>query len=331
MTLTPSHPRGLPLVLILSAFVLAAGCGRGRNGGAITSSGQIEATDVRISTKVGGTLEALPISEGDRVTAGQVLARIDTTDTALLLAQARADQAQAKADLDLRLAGSRPEEISQARAQVDRAQADLDGAQRDFDRMQALLDAGSGTIQSRDDARTRRDLAAASLTAVQEQLRQRQNGSRPQEVEAARAQLQAAGARVAQIAQQIQDATIVSPTDGIVTEKPVESGELLGPGTLICVVSELDSPWLTAYVGEPDLSRIRLGQEADVITDAGAVRKGRIIYISSEAEFTPKDVETREERTKLVFKIKITVDNRDGLFKPGMPAEARIQPAESKP
>lgn len=306
---------------------LASSCGRAADSGRILAAGHVEATEVRISSKVGGTLASLAVQEGDHVTAGQRVAQVDTTDTQLALAAARAEAAQAGAELRLRLAGSRAEEIAEAEAQANRAEADLDGAQKNLARMEGLLASGSGTAKAHDDARTRRDVAAATLAAARERLRRQRAGSRPQEIEAARARVSAAGARIAQLEQQRADATIVSPTDGIVSEKLAERGELLAPGTPLLVVTDLASAWLTVYVSEPDLGRLRIGQAAEVVTDGGETRSGRVSFVAAQAEFTPRNVQTRDERVKLVYRVKVALDNADGLFKPGMPAEARLQPA----
>jgi membrane fusion protein YbhG len=262
------------------------------------------------------------------VKRGQPLARVETTDASLALRQAQAVRDQADAELHLRVAGARKEEIAELEAKVEGAQADLEGARQDLDRMQTLLDRGSGTTKARDDARTRRDVAASQLAAMKEALARLKAGSRREEIDAARASLQAAEARIAQLRQQIDDAQIVSPVDGVVTEKTTEPGELLTAGTALCVVTDLKDAWLTVYVGEPDLARIRIGQPAEVRTDDGRKREGKITFIASQAEFTPKNVQTREERVKLVFRVKIGLDNRDGRFKPGMPAEARLGTVE---
>jgi HlyD family secretion protein len=311
------------------AVVVGAGaaCKGASNPGEIMASGHVEATQVRVATKTPGTLATLSVDEGDRVTAGQALAAIDTVDVALALAAARAERGQADAELRLRLAGSRQEDIAEARAQVARAAADLDGAEKDLARMEGLLAAGSGTPKSRDDARARRDGAAAALTAARERSRKTDAGARPEEKDAARARLAAADARVAQLDQQVKDAAIVSPVAGIVTEKVAEQGELLARGSAVVVVTDLADAWLTVYVGEPDLGRIRIGQPAEVRTDDGQTRQGTVTFIASQAEFTPKNVQTRDERVKLVFKVKVGLPNADGLFKPGMPAEARLQAA----
>ncbi len=139
----------------------------------------------------------------------------------------------------------------------------------------------------------------------------------------------AADARIAQIDQQIQDATIKCPASGILTQKLVQQGELLAPGATLAVLTDLDHAWLTVFIGETDLGRIRLGQEAEVVTDAGQTRAGKVSFIASEAEFTPKNAQTRDERIRLVYRLKIRFENEDGLFKPGMPAEARLRPVDA--
>jgi HlyD family secretion protein len=197
--------------------------------------------------------------------------------------------------------------------------------------MQALLDKGSGTTKSRDDARTRRDMTASRLEAMRQSLARMKAGSRAEEIEASRARLAAMEARIAVLEQQVKDATVTSPLAGVVTEKVAEAGELLQVGSLLCVVTDLADPWLNVYVGEPDMARIRLGQEVEVVTDDGQRRKGRLTFIASKAEFTPKNVQTRDERVKLVYRVKVGLENADGLFKPGMPAEARLQAAGAKP
>ena len=322
--------RSLVVALSLLALPIAlslAACRRAETGGPIVATGHVEATDVLVSTKVPGTLEALPVDEGSTVAAGQEIARLDTTDTRLALDAARAERAQAAAEMRLRLAGSREEDVKEAEAQLVRAEADLDGAQKDLDRMEGLLGAGSGTTKSRDDARTRRDVARASQDAARERLRRLKAGFRAEEKDAARARVEAADARIAQLEQQMKDAVVTSPVAGVVTEKVAEKGELLARGAGIVVVTDLPNAWLNAYVPETDLGRIRVGQDAEVVTDDGQTRKGRLSFVASRAEFTPKNVQTRDERVKLVYRIKVALENADGLFKPGMPSTARLAPA----
>jgi HlyD family secretion protein len=310
----------------LAAVVVLTGCHRGPDSTTIVASGHVEATDVRVSTKVGGRLESFVIREGDKVASGQEVAQIDTTDARLLLRQARAEREQAAAELRLRLAGARREDVAELEAQVGQDAADLAGADRDLARMQGLLDRGSGTTKARDDAKTKREMSVERLAARNQALARMRSGSRAEEIDAARARVASTEARIAQLEQQIEDATVKSPVSGVVTEKIAEAGETLQPAAGLCVITNLDDAWLTVYVAEPDLARLRLGEDVEVKTDDGQTRRGKITFVASRAEFTPKNVQTRDERVKLVFKVKVGLDNKDGLFKPGMPAEARIAP-----
>jgi HlyD family secretion protein len=300
--------RALAVLVPLLSATAASGCRKAADPNEIVAAGHVEATEVRISTKVAGTLLRLNVDE-----------------------TARADRAQAEAELQLRRAGSREEDVREAEAQVTRAQADLSGAARDLERMEGLLASGSGTTQARDDARTRNDVARANLDAARERLKRLKAGYRREEIAAAAARVQAADARIGQLEQQRKDAVIASPSTGVVTEKLAEQGELLARGTGLVVVTDLANAWLNVYVSETDLGRIRLDQEASVVTDDGQTRRGRVSFVASQAEFTPKNVQTRDERVKLVYKVKVALENQDGLFKPGMPAEARLRAAGARP
>jgi HlyD family secretion protein len=291
----------------------------------------VEATEIRVATKRGGTLERLPVAEGDTLPSGRELAQFDTIDERLALEAAQAELAGARAELSLRRAGPRPQEIAEARAEVGRIEAELAAAQRDLGRFQGLLDSGSGTAKSRDDALARRDQAAQARRAAEERLARLEAGSRRQEIELAEARVSGAEARIAQLEQGLRDATVLSPAAGVVTEKLVEEGEILPPGSTLVVLTDLTDVWLTAWIPEPDLGRVRLGQEARVTTDGGEERTGRLTYVSPRAEFTPKNVQTRDERIQLVYKVKIALPNDDGLFKPGMPAVAHLKAVAPEP
>lgn len=326
----PRRARAVLARAVTALALSAAGgaCGRAHDPALIVAaSGHVEATEVHVSTKVAGRLQALRVREGDVVAAGQELGRIDPVDLELARQQTRAELAQAQAELRLRLAGARAEDVAEVEAQARSAEADLEAARRDLERMQALLDKGSGTAKARDDARTRRDVARARLDALEQSLQRLRAGFRVEEKDAARARVAAVEARLAQLEQQLADAVIRSPRAGVVTEKIAEAGELLQAGAPVVVVTDLQDAWLRVYVGEPDLARIRLGQPAEVVTDDGQRRGGKIIYVASQAEFTPRNVQTRDERVKLVYEVKVGLDNADGLFKPGMPAEALLQVA----
>ena len=335
----PGHPLSGPRfraaglwlagVLLLAGPLWLTGCGRGNGRGTIMASGHVEATEVRIATKAPGHLLEFTLHEGDRITAGQVIARVDTVVTSLALLTAEARLAQAEADYAMKQSGSRREDVRQAEAQLASAEANLAGARRDLDRLEELLKSGSASTQQRDDARTRRDMVSATAEAAREALRRLQNGYRPEEIAGSRAAVEVARAQVAQYRQLMTDAVVTSPLSGFVTQKLVEPGELVAAGAALCVITNLDDMWLTGYVPGPDLARIKLGQSATVKTDDGQTRTGHVTYISPEAEFTPRNVQTRDERVKLVYRIKVGLPNADGLFKPGMPAEATLTPDAS--
>ena len=313
----------------LSLLMLAAvvgGCRTQAQGAHIVAAGHVEATDVHISAKVAGRLVEAPLKEGDIVKAGDQISRQDTTDAEILILQATADRSQAQAELRLRIAGARKEDIAEMEAQIRATEADIAGAQLDLDRMQGLLDRNSGTPKARDDAKTRRNILDARAAAQKQTLARLRAGSRPEELDASRARVSSLIARIAQVQQQVHDAIVRSPADGVLTSRVAEPGEQLQAGSPICVITKLSEAWLTVYVTDVDLARIRIGQDATVTTDGGQTRKGRITYIASKAEFTPKNVQTRDERVKLVYRVKVGLDNADGFFKPGMPAEATFQP-----
>lgn len=333
-TLTPH-----PVLLAALGIVFLPACGPKAPADRVRVSGQVEATDVQTAPQVGGRLLDLRVSEGDRVKAGDVIATLDTSDADLALTRARAERDQAEAQLRLLQAGARPEDIRQAEAQlaaaqtsVGAAQAELSSAQADVERFEALLASSSGSRKQRDDAVTRRDVAKERLQGTQDQVRSAREtlarlraGSRREEVEGARARVAATSAQVATAQKAIADAIVSAPVGGIVTEKLADVGELVQPRAPIVVITDLDHAWANVYVDEPIVPRLRLGQPATLFTDAGGAGiAGTISYISAKAEFTPRNVQTADERSKLVYRVKVSVDNRNGVLKAGMPVEAEI-------
>jgi HlyD family secretion protein len=326
-------------ILVALGLVTAAACRSAPPATSVRASGYVEATEVQVSPQVGGRIVAIHFAEGDRVTIGQPLAELDTTDAGLALRRARADRDQADAQLRLLLAGSRPEDVRQAEAQVAGADADaaasrddLASAETDLKRFDALLRSNSGTEKQRDDAASRRDVARARLRSAEERTRAAREvlarlraGARPEEIQAARARLAASDAQIATLEQNLADAALTSPVAGVVTQKLADAGETIAPRTPVVAIADLDHPWANVYIDEPMVPRIRLGQAATLRTDAGgAAIPGTITFISPKAEFTPRNVQTAEERSKLVYRVKVSVDNRQGTLKQGMPVEAEI-------
>lgn len=327
--------------LIVACAALALGaCRSNGDADANRATGYVEATDVRVAPEVGGRIVELRVVEGQRVAAGDVLARLDTADTELAVRRAAAEREQAQAQLALLQAGSRAEDIRQANAQyqsaqaeIRAAQAELDAASADLERFESLLRANAGSVKQRDDAKTRREVAAARVKAAEDRARAASDalarvkaGARPQEVASARARVSAMDAQVATLQKSLADAIVKSPVGGIVTSKLVDAGEMAPPRAPLVVITDLDHAWANVYVDEPRVPLLKIGQPATLITDAGQRLDGTITFISPKAEFTPRNVQTAEERSKLVYRIKITADNRNGILKPGMPVEAELRP-----
>jgi HlyD family secretion protein len=335
MSISPRWQRVAALAVLA---VLNAACGRGAAEFPARASGYIEATEVRVAPQVGGRLIEVAVAEGDRVAQGALLARLDTGDAELALRRAEADRDQALAALRLLEAGARDEDVRQARAQAESAQADvraaeaeLEAASADLRRFEALLEASAGSRKQRDDAATRRDIAAARVTAARQRAQaasegvaRLRSGARAQEIAGARARVASAEALIATLQKNVEDATLRSPVAGVVTAKLADAGEMLAPRSPVAAITDIDHAWANVYVDEPVVPRLRLGQPVTLVTDAGQRLQGAITFISPRAEFTPRNVQTAAERSKLVYRIKVSVDNRDGVLKPGMPVEAEL-------
>lgn len=316
---------------------LPAGCA-GRKAATDLASGYVEATNVRVSSKVAGRLAEVKAVEGARVEEGAVVATLFTADIDFALERARAERAQAASMLALLQAGPLPEEVQQADAQAGAAlserkavEAELASARADEARFEQLLKTRAGSTKQRDDAVTRRELAEARLKAADDRVKAAQSaaervktGARPQEVSAAKARVSGIDAQIAQLEHDRGEAVIKSPLTGIVGSRLVEPGELVAVGTPIVVIIDLDRAWASVYVQEPQVPLVKIDQPATVVTDAGDRIDGRVTFVSPKAEFTPRNVQTPDERAKLVYRVKVSVDNSKGVLKPGMPVEVDL-------
>ena len=355
----------------------------------IVVSGNIELTEVNIAFKTSGRLIERTVDEGDRVTKGMLIARLDRDQ---LLAQreresaglqsAQSQMAQAQTSLEwqkatlagdletkrgdlgsmeARLAelknGSRPQEKLDAKASVDNATAELDRAKKDWDRAQVLYKNDDISTAQFDQYRNRFESADAVLKQAWEREAlvlagprveqidaqraqvERARGAlkvseantlemkrREQEITTRRAEIERSKANLTLIDSQLSDTVAASPVDGVVLVKAADVGEILAPGTTVVTVGDIDHPWLRGYIDETDLGKVKIGSKAVVTTDSypGKTYDGRVSFISSEAEFTPKQIQTQQERVKLVYRIKIEIDNPRHELKSNMPADAQI-------
>ncbi len=313
-------------VVIIAAVALYVSRRHGNDISVIKVSGNIEATTVEASFKISGRVLERPVDEGEMVQSGQIVARIDSSDLAHTVAIRRAEAQSARATLAELVAGSRREEIAQAEAMLAAAEAEAKRAADDFQRQEELYRKEVIPKQRFDAARTTRDTTAAQARQAREALILTRKGPRHERIDQARARLREAEAALALAQDQFGYATLTAPTAGMIMAKHIEPGEQIAPGTPIITIGELESVWVKAYIAETDLGRVKLGQAARVRTDTwpGKTYEGRVSFISSESEFTPKNVQTQKERVKLVYRIKITVPNPNRELKPGMPADAEI-------
>jgi HlyD family secretion protein len=300
---------------------------RGKGGGEVlVANGTIEATEVEVSSKLPGRIAQLLVREGDAVQANQIIARLDMAEIEAEVAQHRAALARTEAQLKELLAGSRVEEIEEAHANLRQAEDNLKLAKDDWDRFDNLFKEGAISAQERDRAKNKVEVAISQVKAAQERYQMIRIGPRPEVIEAARHERDRAKAALGAAQVRLRDGTILAPLAGIVLTKRAEQGEIINPGFPIVVLIDPDDLWLRVYIPESEIGLVKIGQKGTITVDSFPNRRfeGKVIEISSKAEFTPRTVQTKKERVNLVFGVKISLDNRERLLKPGMPADAEI-------
>jgi HlyD family secretion protein len=314
-------------LLIFITGILITGCGDNSNTGTIEASGNIEATDVIVSSKVNGEIERILFDEGQFVNEGDTVMIIDHETLALQLDQAESGVSAARAQLNLLRNGARKEDITQGEEAVKQAQVNFELAKKDKERMTSLIQSNSISQNQYDNAEARFELTQAQLKSATENLSKLRNLARPEELQQAEANLDKQITAVKLLKKSIDDSYVQSPITGVIADKFFEKGETAVMMSSLFKVSDLRMVDLIIYVSEEDLGKVKLGQTADISVDAypGKTYSGKVTYISPEAEFTPKNIETKDERTKLVFAVKLKVVNPNYELKPGMPADAKVR------
>lgn len=302
--------------ILLAVLILAAGAAfwayRSRAGEKpLVLSGSIEARDVEVGSLLGGRVARVPVAEGAHVTRGQPLVVFETDLIDLQLLQQEARVAEAKANLARTERGPRSEDVARSRAEAD-------NAERERRRQRALLDQGIIGQQPYDAAAT---LARTSF----ETLREKQRGSRSEDVDAARAALRREEAQLAYLQRQKQESVVAAPSDGILESIDLRPGDLVSPNQPVAKLIEPSQIWVRVYVPEPSLGRVRVGQSVSVRVDTFPNRSfpGRVVEIRTSAEYTPRNIQTLEQRMDTVFGVKIAIDPAPEL-KPGMAASVLI-------
>ena len=311
---------------VVALVLLAAGCGREETT-AIEASGTLEATEAELGFQVPGRIDSILVQEGDRVTSGQRIAVLDLDELTARRDAAVAMAAAQRARLAELERGFRPEEVAQAEVALQSAQHRLDDAERDLTRTRNLFEGGAVSRQALDNQQSAFNLARSDRDRLQQQVNLLKSGSRPEQIAAQRAMLAQAEAARVQTDATLTQAVVVAPFSGSVTRRQREPGEVISAGLPVVSLANLDDRWVRIYVREDEVGRVKLGGKAEIMVDAFPDRRygGEVVFISQEAEFTPRNVQTKEERVKLVYRVKVRVvgDTAQDL-KPGLPADVRL-------
>jgi HlyD family secretion protein len=315
-------------ILAIGAIVVVTHQARNRRtGDRFVASGTAEATEAQLGFQLTGRIADIAVREGDRMKADSILATLDRSEQQARLEQTQAQLDAARALLSEMERGSRDEEIAQARASRDAAAQRMEDAKRDLDRALALRDGGAASPEAYDKARLAYDIAKNQAEGAQEQFALVRAGPRRERIDAQRAQVAQAEAAVRQIEAMLANMTIRSAFDGIVTVRHREPGEIVPAGAAVLTVMNPDDRWVRIYVPETRIGGIRLGLPAVLACDTfqGKTYPGEVSFIASQAEFTPKTVQTAEERVKLVYAVKVRITGDPSLdLKPGMPVDVTI-------
>jgi len=288
--------------------------------------GNIDIRQVQLAFHDSGRIQRIPVQEGNTVKSGSLVAQLDPVRFEAVAAEARARVAAQKEVLSRLLAGSRPEEISEAEARVRGGEASLKDAEHVYSRARALAAIEYVSKQKLDDAEASLQNARANLDAARQKLKLSVNGPRDEDIAAARALLEQFQAALQLAEAQLADTQLLAPADGIIQNRILEPGDMAFPQTPVVTIALTNPLWVRAYLSEPDLGKIAPGMAVEVYTDSfpDKAYPGWIGFISPTAEFTPKRIETTELRSKLVYQVRAYVCNANNELRLGMPATVNI-------
>lgn len=305
---------------------LLSGCSNSDNDKHISATGTIEAREVVISSKISGEVKKINFDEGDKAAAGDTLSFVDNEMLEIQLKQAEANRIAAEAQLELLRKGARREDIVQAEEQLKQTETNFRQAEIDKRRMEELFKSASISKKQLEDFNVSYEIKLAQFNSAKENLAKIKNLARPEEIKQAEAKLKQAVANEELIKKSIKDSYVISPMDASIVKKYVEVGENVSALSSLFKLADLSNVELMVYVSEAQLGKVKLGQRVEIEVDAFPDKKfeGKVIYISPEAEFTPKNIQTKDERTKQVFGVKIKIPNPNFELKAGMPADATI-------
>jgi HlyD family secretion protein len=288
----------------------------------LQAAGTIEATQVELRSKVAGTLQGLTIAPGNPVKANQLVANIIRNDLAAQKERDALAVAKAQAQLDDLTSGAREQEVREAEIAVDRAQINYDQAAKDNDRASVLFKQSVIPEADMEKVETAFKQSQNSLESAMVRLNLLQAGSRTDQIEAARVELERSAAVLKAAEALTEDTKVICPIEGTVLTRNFENGEVIQAGASVATIANLNDMWIKIYIPTDDLPKIKLGQQVKFAV-SGSVEeyKGAIEEIASSGEFTPKVIQTKKERTNIVYAVKIKINNENNILKPGMPAD----------
>ncbi len=289
--------------------------------------GNVEIRQVLLGFRVSGRLEAIYFEEGERVTSGDLLGVLDPVPYAIRRAEARASLCQARANLDKMKRGYRSEEVRQAVARRDQIKASLDLAEKDYDRLSNLFRQSAIAKKDLDTITAMRDQVRAELESAESALALTREGFRIEDIKAAEASVELAEARLGEAENSLNDTKLYAPSEGTVLTRVTEPGTVVGIGQAVYAVMLKNPVQVRTYVTETQLGRVRLGMKGKIHTDSHPDSlEGTVNFIASDAEFTPRQVQTENLRTDLVYRIRLLVeDNREDRLKNGMPVTVYLE------
>jgi HlyD family secretion protein len=301
-----------------------------RENGALALYGNVDLRQVDVAFNNSERVAAVLVQEGEAVRKGEVLARLETARLEPQLAQAEAQAAAQRFVLQRLRSGSRPEEIAQARANVEAAEADLWNAQMQYDRLRNASEVSAGRAVRQQDVDTGKaalQVAEAKLSVNRRALELSLAGPRKEEIAEAEARLRANEAQAELLRRQLADSQLVAPVDGVIRTRVMEPGEMASPQRTVFSLAVTDPKWVRVYVSGRDLGKVRQGMPAEVAVDSFPARRfeGWVGFISPVAEFTPKSVHTEELRPSLVYEVRVFVKDPGDDLRLGMPATAFLK------
>lgn len=316
----------LILLIIVLSIIYKSKINKTTITNSVVASGTIEANEVDLSFKIPGRVKEINVEEGDKIKKGDIVAKIDSGELEARFQQAEASLNQAKSAYEETKSLVRPQELKIAEANHNAAYANLENIKKNLERVKNLYKENLTSHQNLEDAETAYKVAEAQYQTAKENLSLAKEGARENFIERAREQVKKASAELKYAKVSLDNAVIRSPIEGYIVSKNVEVGEVINPATPVITIANLNKLFMKVYISEKDLGFIKIGQKAIVKVDTypDRIYEGTITYISPEAEFTPKNIQTKEDRSRLVFKTKIELENPALELKPGMPADVEI-------